>query len=960
MADQKKRNTKGANKQIKQLQGNSATELGGSGVNKFQGFYNEEYKAELKWPESLKVYEKMMKGDAQIKASIRVCQLPIMSANWFVTDLNNDEDPQKKEAAEFLHKNLFEHKINFQQFLFEALGMLPYGFSLFELVFEAVDNALMWSKFAWRKQYSIKRWQMSDGQPGVVQQLTDSFKRVDIPAWKLLLFTNEREGDSEIGVSLLRSAYKHWYMKDNFYKIDAIAAERNGIGVLKIKLPANHKPEDMDNAKELGENFYANEQEYIILPNPEWEAEIMSGGTNLKDLDPSIKHHNREITKNVLAQFLELGTESSGSRALSEDHSSLFYLSLDSIAKNIASTLSVAGRELLKMNGFELEEYPKVDYSHIGMQDVAQMSKALLDFINAGLIEPDDELEDYVRNVMQLPNKMPQEDADGNPVEKQPRKNKSQETDSARQALLDLPTPKKDKPEDKKADPKKEQKQAKASEQGDQFNEGDIFKSLTPEHKQKISEALKRYWAGIKKTAVPDAKADTPERKLPSIPKPRKLPSVPKQVAEPSTPAETKESLKKATKEAESLVEHMEKMLRAMAKIIDLIADTGLEDAIDTIKKYAKLVADNKELVKKNLEKMAKEMKKEEPDPEVPKSSWGMINNINEHNRRIQEAMDELNFSEPVYVDDLLEPNSAFSELNTALGGIERVGSFREYNPSRDLYPSEGKVHWQKYNDFFNETEADFGDNSKQILDGMIEGALARGEKALNSNKLADIGKLAIGGVVAYKALIKSNYKKSYDFGKTQAADELNVLAPKTPAKRITQMNLTADALVDRQMADMELVAKTTLLDGVARNLSVKETLFNTKLALNKKAEILNRANVGISVIGQVTQARQDVFQDNLEKIELFQYSAILDGNTTNWCASLDGRTVEADSPEFEMYRPGQHFNCRSMWVAIGYEERYKPQPEPISGAIPKQDGGPGNFKDLKSSKEYTPKPQTK
>ncbi len=788
MPKRKMRNSEGANKQIKRLQGVSTTELGGSGVNRYQGFYNEDYKAELKWPESLKVYEKMMKGDAQVKASIRVCQLPIMAANWFVTDLNS-EDPKLREAAELLEKNLFDYKINFNQFLFEALGMLPMGFSIFEIVFGVLDGKVMWEKFAWRKQYSIKRWQMSNGEPGVVQQLTDTFKRVDIPDWKLLLFTNEKEGDNQIGVSLLRSAYMHWYAKTNLYKIDLIAAERNGIGVLKIKMPSSHTPEDVDNAKELGENFYANEQQYVLLPTPEWEAEIMSGGTNLKDLDPSIKHHNREITKNVLAQFLELGTESSGSRALSEDHSSLLYLSLESIAKIISDEISAKGKELLKMNGFDLEYYPRLAFSHIGIQDITGMSSAITSFVNAGLIQVDTELEAYIRKVLQLPEKVEEVDEEGNPI-KLDRKNKSKEVDSAKQALIDLLNPKKELPQEtkgKKVDPKKE---------------------------------------------IEDEKKPT-------------------------------------------------------------------------------------------------------------KASEGQFSDQTK---------------KPIYEDDRLSAESVFSEINTAIGGVANPATFREYEPSRDLYASESKVAFKKFNAFFNESESKFGDESKEILDTMIEGVLARGEKALSSGKLSDIGQLSLAGVVAYKTLIKNNYKKSYDFGKNEAADELDILAPKTPSKRVTQMNLTADALVDRQMADMQLVAKTTLLDGVARNLSVKETMFNTKIALNKKADTLNRANVGISVIGQVTQARQDVFQDNIEKIELFQYSAILDSGTTKWCSSLDGRVVQSDSPEFEIYRPGQHYNCRSLWVAIGKDEKYKPKAEPISGALPKQDGGPNNFKDLDGIKSYTPK----
>lgn len=46
-------------------------------------------------------------------------------------------------------------------------------------------------------------------------------------------------------------------------------------------------------------------------------------------------------------------------------------------------------------------------------------------------------------------------------------------------------------------------------------------------------------------------------------------------------------------------------------------------------------------------------------------------------------------------------------------------------------------------------------------------------------------------------------------------------------------------------------------------------------------------------------------------------YSAILDSRTTDICAALDDRAWAADSSVWEKYRPPNHYNCRSLLVAV-------------------------------------------
>ncbi len=51
--------------------------------------------------------------------------------------------------------------------------------------------------------------------------------------------------------------------------------------------------------------------------------------------------------------------------------------------------------------------------------------------------------------------------------------------------------------------------------------------------------------------------------------------------------------------------------------------------------------------------------------------------------------------------------------------------------------------------------------------------------------------------------------------------------------------------------------------------------------------------------------------------VEAVQYSAILDERTTDICKHLDGKIVRLNDPDLQRIIPPNHFNCRSVLVAV-------------------------------------------
>ena len=358
-----------------------------------------------------------------VQAALLACELPIRAARWYVEPASDEK--ADKDVAEFVSQCLFERMtITWDDFLRQALLMLPFGYSVFEKVFQSVEfngkEMIGWRKFAPRLQQTILKWETENGKGGVTQQLPTG-GTVSIPIEKLLTFTHRKEGDNWVGISILRNAYRSWYFKEHIEKINAIAFERQGLGIPSITLPKNYTDKDRALAETLLKQIRANEQGYMILPEG-WVFEFQdTKGKSVKDPNETIRRYNREILGSVLAQFLDLGSGASGSRALSADHSQIFHNNLTAIARQVADGINkYAVKQLVDLN-YTVKEYPKLKFSKIGVVPFERIAKALSSLVQHNIISPDPILENDIRILMGLPEK-PEDDEkkDKKPV-KQPK-----------------------------------------------------------------------------------------------------------------------------------------------------------------------------------------------------------------------------------------------------------------------------------------------------------------------------------------------------------------------------------------------------------------------------------------------------------------------------------------------------------------------------------------------------------
>lgn len=383
-------------------------ELGWTGQSNLVGFAREEYNPKLRGLAGLKIYDEMRRSDSQVRATLRLIKTPILAGTWYMEPAT--EDPLDVEVAEFVWDNLTKWmSISWAQVLYESLLMVDFGYYMFEKVWTVRDDKIVWKKLAPRHPMDVQEWVMDDhgGPRGLVMYAPDDLfyeEGVFIPIDKLLVFSFDKEAGNLEGMSLLRSAYKPWYFKNNLYKIDAIQKERHGIGIPIIKLPANFTDGDKTLANEIGKNLRTNEKAHIVLP-PNWVIEFADVKGNPVDAMSSIEHHDKQIARNVLGQFINA---SSGSTELGEVNVELFNKATRYVSEFIKDTFNKYAIPQLVDFNFDVERYPELRFRRIGeTTDWRTISFAIRNFVGAGIITPDEKLEEWTRNEMDLPRPQP-------------------------------------------------------------------------------------------------------------------------------------------------------------------------------------------------------------------------------------------------------------------------------------------------------------------------------------------------------------------------------------------------------------------------------------------------------------------------------------------------------------------------------------------------------------------------
>jgi hypothetical protein len=396
----------------------SLREIGFTSPSPWTSWTRQEWNPKLRDKLGLTEYYRMKRQDGIIRGALRLLKTPIQAANWSIRPASNDT--RDINMAKFIEKQLFDGlNVSWSHVLSDVLLMSEYGHMTFEKVWKEdyTDTVnghprVVLQKLAPRHPLDIQEWiyDLEGGPDGIVMEPNPNVpyalgtrEERFIPIKKLIVFSLEPEAGDMTGISVLRSAYKHYFYKDTLYKIDAVQKERHGIGIPVIKLPPNFSASDRRLADELGRNLRTNERAHVVLP-PQWELEFAKIEGQPVDCMISIDHHNKQIMANILAPFME--------DPRSEPESmDMFLKSVRYIASTIADCFNTyLIKEMIDMNFSRTGgKYPKLIAKRIGeWEDMRTMSFTLRNLAGARFLTPDDELEDRLREELDMPPRDPE------------------------------------------------------------------------------------------------------------------------------------------------------------------------------------------------------------------------------------------------------------------------------------------------------------------------------------------------------------------------------------------------------------------------------------------------------------------------------------------------------------------------------------------------------------------------
>lgn len=435
-------------------------EIGRIGQNRSNGILMEEFLPELQGIRGVEVYREMSDNDETVGAILFVIEMLMRQCTFSVEPGGKTE--KDKEAAEFVESCMNDMQLSWTDTISEIVSFLTYGWSYHEIVYKRRmgktkdrrtsskydDGLIGWRKLPLRSQDTLWEWLYendSDDVIGMVQAPPPDYGHYTIPIDKALHFRTKSRKDNPEGRSILRSAYRSWYFKKRIQEIEGIGMERDLAG-----FPVLYGPEGTDlwdredddmaymlhTAQTIVTNIRRDQKEGLVMPNG-WKLELLSAGNRRQfDTNQIIERYDKRIATTVIADFVLLGQTGVGSYALSSDKTRLFALAIGTYLDIICEVFNTQGiPRLIDINGDKFKgitEYPKMVHGDIEDANLEKLGTFISQMVTAGILIPDEALEDFVRRAGNLPER--DENATYSPEERMEMVNQSKGKDNKENA----------------------------------------------------------------------------------------------------------------------------------------------------------------------------------------------------------------------------------------------------------------------------------------------------------------------------------------------------------------------------------------------------------------------------------------------------------------------------------------------------------------------------------------------
>ncbi len=424
--------------------------IGTTGLQHAGGYIDEEFLLRLRGQRAVRVYREMRDNCAIIGSIFYAITSLIRQVEWRIEPASEDE--RAVEWAEFVDGCRNDMSHTWDDLITEALSMLWFGWSYHELVYKfrrgASDDPTKRSKFndgriGWRKipirgQESLLNWDLDpedNSVRGLFQQdVSSGHGTVLIPIEKALLFRINSSKNNPEGRSVLRNSVRSYHFLKRIQEIEAIGIERDlaGYPVMEVPMEILSKNPSAGNMtvrnhlEKLIQQIKRDEREGALIPS-ELDREgkptgfklklLTTGGSRQIDTDKTVVRYETRIAQTVMADFVMLGMNATGSFALASSKTNLFAISLNTVMNQITSVFNrFAIPRLMAFNGVPEEFWPTLEHGDLEQQPLDEVSGYITSLTAQGLVKPTDALERKLLEFGGLPQPELDETPDPAPV----------------------------------------------------------------------------------------------------------------------------------------------------------------------------------------------------------------------------------------------------------------------------------------------------------------------------------------------------------------------------------------------------------------------------------------------------------------------------------------------------------------------------------------------------------------
>ena len=399
----------------------------------------EEFLPELRGLRGVQAFTEMADNDATVGAILFAIEMLIRNVDLKIEPGGNTD--KDKEAAAFVESCIDDMERTWADTLSEILSFVTYGWSYHEIVYKRrigktaspftnskySDGLIGWRKLPIRSQDTLYGWEYkedTDDLIGMIQAPPPSFQQRFIPIEKALHFRTRSRKDNPEGRSILRTAYRAYYFKKRIEEIEGYGIERDLAGFPILYAPADMDIWDMSDkdmveilarAERIVSSIRRDQREGLVLPGgyelgKGWKLELITSGSRRQfDTNAIIDRYDKRIATCVLADFVMLGQQQVGSFALADTKTKIFALAIGAYLDVICEVFNNQGiPRLIDINGDHFKritDYPKMAHGDIDEPDLASYAAFINAMVGAGVLIPDDALEDEVRRIGNLPDR---------------------------------------------------------------------------------------------------------------------------------------------------------------------------------------------------------------------------------------------------------------------------------------------------------------------------------------------------------------------------------------------------------------------------------------------------------------------------------------------------------------------------------------------------------------------------